>query len=87
MAAAVVNGAYRVQHVFRRQLARPGDDRLPGGAAADGAALFHNGRAALAVNGSVHAAAAGQGRVGGVDYAIHFLQGDVSSDQFQNALA
>src|SRR6185437_14065261 len=82
MAAIAVDGPHGVENETRRQVAGRGGDGASGGAAAGASAnlveLAHQGRSAGAVNGAIHAAAAGQRRIGGVHNGIRGNSRDVA---------
>jgi len=79
------DGAHGMNDVTRPQAAGPRDDRLPRGAGADAGddrpAFLEDPGAAGAMDGSVHAAAPEEPRVGGVDDGVRVLPGDVPLDQ------
>ena len=75
--SAVPHRAHRVDHIAAGQAVAPGELRLTGPAAVECAALGQQLRPCGAVNGAVHAAAAQQGFVGGVDDGVHLHAGDV----------
>ena len=77
-AAAVPDGADRVDDVARRKVARGGGLRLAGLAAAEPPALLQDRWPAGAVNGAVDAAAAEQRPVGRVDDRVCGMLRDVS---------
>src|SRR5262249_36006441 len=82
-----VHRAHGVDHPAGAEVTAGGGGRLPGGqavAVAGGsqfAALGEDGGAAAAVNRPIHAAAAEQGRVGGIDDGGGLLAGDVAELQ------
>ena len=76
-AAAVPDGAHRVNHVARRQSIAARDARLAGRAAAERAAFGQQFRSGRAVDRTVDAAAAQQRRIGRVDDRVDVEPGDV----------
>ncbi len=81
--AALPDGADGVDHVLAGQVVSPGDLGLAGFAAVQRAALLQQPRAGGAVDGAVHAPAAQQRLVGGVDDGVNLHAGDVISHDFQ----
>lgn len=75
---AVPDRADGVDDPFRGQIITLGDFRLAGFAAVERAALFQQLRPGGAMDGAVHAAAAQERSVGGVDDGIDVLLGDVA---------
>ena len=76
--AALPNGADRMDDVAGGQLTRRRRLRIAGLAAAESAAFLENGGPAAAMNGSVHAAAAQQGRIRRVHDRVDLLGRDVA---------
>src|SRR6202042_2549988 len=72
-------------NVLRRKCAGSGDhcaaSWATAGACANFVQLAHDGRAARAMNRSIHSASAPQARVGGVDDRVHRDLGDVADEQ------
>ena len=82
---SAVDRADGVDDVPGAQLAAAGDLGVPGGAAAEAAALREDRWAAGAVDGAVDTPAAEQRRVGGVDDRIRVLPCDVAAHQLDTA--
>jgi len=64
-----------------------GSDGLTGGAAADPTALGHYVGATGAVNGTVHASAAAESRVGSVHDGVDLLDGDIALNERHTGLS
>jgi hypothetical protein len=71
LAAAVPDRAHGMNHLPRRQPIPQGDFGVAGLAAMKGAAFGQKLWTSGAVDGPIHAAAAEQGRVGGVDEGVN----------------
>lgn len=80
MAATVPDRADGVDHMPRRQPVAAGDPGIPGVAAAERAAFGEQFGAGRAMDSTVDAAAAEQGRIGGIDDRIDGERGDVGDD-------
>jgi hypothetical protein len=67
----------------RRQPITPGDFGVAGFAAVEGAAFVEQFRPGRTMDRAVHAAAAEQRRIGGVDNGINAQGGDIGDDDFE----
>ena len=81
VSAAVPDGAYGVDDVFRGQAVGAGDLRLPDPAAAQGPAFGQKLRSRGTVDGPVHAAAPQKRRVGRVDDGVYGHFRDIVANQ------
>jgi hypothetical protein len=85
--AAVPHRADRVDDVLCLQLMAVGDLGAAGGAAAERATFLQQSRPGGAMDGAVHAAAAEQRAVGGVDDRVNVERGDVGDFDLQQRRA
>src|SRR2546427_11407456 len=81
LAAAAPDRADRVDDPARRQGVTARQPHLAGRTAAEPAALLPQARAGCAMDGAVHAAAAEQARVRGVDEGVDVERGDVAAHE------
>lgn len=84
--SVAVDGADGVDDMPGFEIAAGGDYGFACGAAADDAALGHNGGSSGAVNGPVNAGAAREPAVGGIDNGVRVFTGDITNDKLDEGL-